>query len=365
MTPETPHHAGTAATAPELHIPEPRPFYKRPLVYGAVVVLLTFGSGFWAYSQHPEWLTNIVEEDASGRRNLEDLPEGTNPEDLSFLFGEFEDAIPPAPIESGNERDRREQPSLLDQFMQRQDEAQEDSNDEPSAAEALARLSANNPLLNPQTNRDGEGSGAPANAIASVSALNALLNGVSTGSTGNPLQDALNQATQADAAANQNTRQAPVADNPASGATSNLNVDLYTGRPLPAGAASAPYAIPGQASGGYNALQPNSPGNPYYPSTPGQAAPLLAPSSTVPLRSQRRSTVTPLLTPVPSAPVQTAPPANTGAVPGQQFTSPIRQQQQLRSPNAGTNPNQFRRVGGGQINTLGNPLGTSGSTQQR
>ncbi len=355
---------------PDLHVPAVRPFYRRPLVYAVAAVAIAFGGGFWIYGQHPEWLVNIVEEDATGRGRLENLPEGTNAEDLSFLLDTFEGELPPPAIPTDGD-DQSEQPSLLEQFMQGEEQA-EDNREQPTGSLGLLeQLNADNPLLNPTLNNSDRQASATnplgnllsngGNGNANASPLRALLNG-NARDTGNPLQNAIDRLAQPSAAGEASAPAAnasPQNQNPSPGAASSLGIDPDTGQPR----SSQPnYGIPGQpaipnAVGGYNALPATDPSNPYYQSLPGQSPPATTTAPTVPLRSQRRSTVTPLLTPSPSSPVPSPAAGNSGQIPGQQFTSPIRQQQQQRSPNAGGNPNQFRRVGGGQINTFSNPLG--------
>ncbi len=365
--------AGGSSAHPDLHIPPPRPLYKRPLVYGCVAALFAFGGGLWAYRQHPEWLVTIVEEDASGRRNLEDLPEGANPEDLAFLFGETDELIPVPldAIEVPEPEEDNQSSSLLGQFMQGQTEA-------ATPDSTPAQPTANNPFLNPPAAADrGQGTNPLAaflNPNNEAAPLGMLLNGGDRTSS-NPLQEALNQAGRASTPANGEGTAATPTTNTPTVIPNRFSIDPYTGQPvIPNDAASgqgtAPsYAIPGQGAapsyttpgqmplpttaGGYDALRPADPR--------GRPAPAV-PNPSVPLPSNRRSSLTPLLAPSPTAPAPTSS-MNPGGLPGQQFTSPLRQQQQLRTPSAGMNSNQFQRIGGGQINTFGNPLGTPGSGQ--
>ncbi|NJL00696.1 MAG: hypothetical protein HC838_13170 [Spirulinaceae cyanobacterium RM2_2_10] len=349
----------TPAGSLDLNIPAARPFYRRPVVYATVVIALAFGGAFWVYSQNPQWLEGIVAEDAAGLGRLDDLPDGANPEDLAFLRGEFEAEVTPELI--APDGDGEAQPSLLEQFMQGQED--EASESEPSTPDLLEQLNADNPLLNPSQPDATTPATNPLAALLGVgnpnaAPLSAALNG-GLSNTGNPLQDALNQMAVSEAAVTQAAEAeadtATTANSPQVG--SRLGIDPYTGRPTNGQPA---YGIPGQpnvpaTAGGYDAFSPTQ------PLLPGQPAPTAIPS--LPQRSQRRSLVTPLLAPSPSpAAVPGNAPNPATAVPGQQFTSPIRQQQQLRQNPTGTS-NGFQRIGGGQIDSFGNPLGSSSQSR--
>ncbi len=310
--PHHPHHPHL-----EIHTPPP-PFYKRlSVVIPAVVTVLLSGS-LWSYSQNPNWLSESREDNPWIEHILKlnpnlsraDLEQDAESGDLSFWFGRSGSDYTGSAEESVdlNESD---EPSLLDQFMESQN------------AEAV-RQDADNPFFSPPTADDADSTAAPTNTTPTPSALeDALKANNPPPPPTSPLQDALNRLNP-----------------PATGAEAadpNPNGEMAPSR----------YENPNNQ--GLNNPGVNSMGN---LNPDGTVAPTPPPS-----RTSRNATTTPNVMPMPAPTGRRDTPMLPTTQP--QAQTPVPSNQRREQPlNAANQPQSYQRVGGGEMNTFADPLGS-------
>ncbi|TVQ63077.1 MAG: hypothetical protein EA366_02295 [Spirulina sp. DLM2.Bin59] len=320
--PHHPHHPHL-----EVHAPPP-PFYKRPSVVIPTVVTVLLSGSLWSYSQNPNWLSESrddnpwIEHILKLNPNLSraDLEQDAELGDLSFWFGRSPGDYTGS-VEESVDLNESDEPSLLDQFMESQNAA-------------AVRQEENNPFFN------SPGAAAPT-AGSSPGSTNA--------ESPSPTPSALEEALKAN-------NPPPLPTSPHQDALNRLNPPPTspeaTADPNPNGE-MAPSRYENPNNQGLTNPRGSNPGaNPLGNLNPdGTVAPPPPPS-----RTSRNATATPNGVPMP-APTgrRDTTPAFPVPQPGQ---NPVPTNQRREDAlNRTQQPQNFQRMGGGEMNTFADPLG--------